>query len=186
MNFRISRISNGNLDIDLEIDNFSVRFNPTFETDALGEFVTYLAAIHPLCNVGWKPGAFNKVEPLVWHQGGILVEWVLKRDFEDLTIQLTYKQNGAMYNDEVNKVLDQKTISCNFDTFVFNVVKELDRVVKEYGILGYRYGWQSFSFPLDGYLALKRAVLHQQPFNLLDGNSTSLIEEIELIMKNIE
>ncbi|WP_419394106.1 hypothetical protein [Cytobacillus praedii] len=77
--------------------------------------------------------------------------------------------------------------ACNFNEFILCVVKELDRVIKQRGILGYRQEWQNYTFPVDGFLALKYACLYNKPFEITKSQSgTSIDEELHLLIKNID
>lgn len=77
--------------------------------------------------------------------------------------------------------------TCKFDDFVLCVIKEVDRVIKQRGILGYRQEWQNYTFPMDGFLALKYAYLYKKPFEITKKNSgTSLEEELSLLLLAIE
>jgi hypothetical protein len=75
----------------------------------------------------------------------------------------------------------------NFDEFVLSVVKDLDRIIKERGILGYRQEWQRYSFPMDAFLALKHACLYKKPFEITKkASGTSLEEELTLLLKEVK
>ncbi|MFL0363080.1 hypothetical protein [Bacillus sp. PK3_68] len=188
MKFAYTNIKSGSATCVLEINDQRLEFYPTFHSDALGDLVTYLASVHPLCKLSWKEGAFHKRNGgIEWQTGPFLLRWEFKRDFEDLEIIITEIQNPLVdrikNTDLPREVLKAK---CNFDEFVFCIVKELDRIIKQRGILGYRQEWQNDTFPLDGFLALKHACLYNKPFEISQKrNGTSLEEELNLLMKNI-
>lgn len=188
MKFSYVDIQSGNATCIFEINNKRFEFYPSFHSDALGDFVSYLASVHPLCKLGWKEGAFHKINGGIdWHMGPFLLCWEFKRDFEDLEITITEKQN-FMIERNLNKNLPKEILKakCNFDEFVLCVVKELDRVIKQRGILGYRQEWQTYTFPIDGFLALKHACLYKKPFEITKEKSgTSLDEELILLLKEI-
>lgn len=188
MKFSYEDIRSGNATCILEINNQKYEFNPTFHSDALGDFVSYLASVHPLCKLSWKEGAFHKNNGgIEWHNGPFLLRWEFKRDFEDLEITITESQNPNI-DRRMNTNLPRKVLKtkCNFDEFVICVVKELDRVIKQRGILGYRQEWQMYTFPVDGFLVLKYACLYKRPFEITKKHSgTSLEEELNLLIKNI-
>ena len=60
MKFSYVNIKSGNATFVLEINGEKLEFHPTFHSDALGDLVSYLASIHPLCKLSWKEGAFHK------------------------------------------------------------------------------------------------------------------------------
>jgi hypothetical protein len=172
------------------VNNQKFEFYPSFHSDAIGNFVSYLASVHPLCKLSWKEGAFHKINGGIdWHMGPpLLLCWEFKRDFEDLEITITEKQNYIAERN-LNRNLPREILKtkCNFDEFVLCVVKELDRVIKQRGILGYRQEWQNYSFPIDGFLALKHACLYKKPFEITKKNSgTSLEEELTLLLKEVK
>lgn len=143
---------------------------------------------NPLCKLNWKEGAFRKKNGgVLWCTSPRALRWEFKRDFEELTITITeYKDYYLREGEQFDKgILILKT-TCSFQEFVGCVVKELDRVIKERGILGYRQQWQRDTFPLDGFLALKHAYLYNKPFEFTKKNSgTSLEEEIKLLLVEI-
>ncbi|GGE61302.1 hypothetical protein [Priestia taiwanensis] len=189
MRFSYDEIRSGNAVCTLEIDNQTFTFHPAFHTDALGDFVTYLASVHPLCKLSWKDGAFHKTNGgITWRTNPVLTRWEFRRNFEDLQMTITEIQN-PMIDEKKNKKLPRKvvTTTCNFNEFVLCVVKELDRLIKRRGLLGYRQAWQTHTFPLDAFLALKHACLYNRPFELTKNHSgTSLEEELVLLMKDID
>ncbi|ATP40381.1 hypothetical protein CSE16_10160 [Solibacillus sp. R5-41] len=189
MKFYYDDISSGNATCTFEINDKKMEFYPSFHSDALGDFVTYLASIHPLCKLGWKEGAFHKRNGgIEWHTGPVLLCWEFKRDFEDLEIIITEKQSFIV-DRKINDKLPRKILKtkCNFEEFVLCVVKELDRVIKQRGILGYRQEWQNYTFPIDGFLALKYACLYKKTFEIAKINSGTVIEdELNLLLSAIE
>jgi len=179
LKFYYDDIKSGSATCIFEINNKKMEFYPSFHSDALGDFVTYLASIHPLCKLSWKEGAFHKRNGgIEWQTGPYLLCWEFKRDFEDLEIIITEKQNYIVER-KVNTNLPREILKtiCNFEEFVLCVVKELDRVIKQRGILGYRQEWQKYPFPMDGFLALKYACLYKKPFEITKKNSGTVIEE---------
>lgn len=189
MNFSFIDIRSGSATCVFEINHKRFEFYLSFHSDALGDFVSYLASIHPLCKLSWKEGAFHKTNGGIhWQTGPYLLNWEFKRDFEDLEIIITEKQNFTVdrkVNTNLPKLILKTT--CKFDDFVLCVIKELDRVIKQRGILGYRQEWQNYTFPIDGFLALKYAYLYKKPFEITKKNSgTSLEEELNLILLAIE
>ncbi|WP_102275532.1 hypothetical protein [Cytobacillus massiliigabonensis] len=189
MKFSYDDIKSGNATCVLEINNQKFEFYPTFHSDALGDFVTYLAAIHPLCKLSWKEGAFHKINGgIEWHTGPMLLCWELKRDFDELEITITETLNPNIERKKnINLPITIFKAKVNFNEFVLCVVKELDRIIKQRGILGYRQEWQNYTFPLDGFLALKYACLYNKPFEITKKKSgTSIDEELNLLIKNID
>lgn len=189
LKFSYDYIKSGNATCVLEIGKDKFEFYPTFHSDSLGDFVSYLASVHPLCKLSWKEGAFHKINGgITWETGPYLLRWEFKRDFKDLEIKITEWQNPMIDRKGdsklIRKVLETK---CNFDEFVLCVVKELDRVIKQRGILGYRQEWQGYTFPIDGFLALKYACLYKKPFEITKkNNGTSLEAELNLLMEKMD
>jgi hypothetical protein len=189
LNFSYIDIRSGNATCIFEINNKKFEFYPSFHSDALGDLVTYLASVHPLCKLSWKEGTFHKInEGIHWNTGPFLLCWEFKRNFEDLEITITEKQD-LMAEPKKNSNLPRQILKtkCNFDEFVLCVVKELDRVIKQRGILGYRQEWQNYTFPVDGFLALKYACLYKSPFEITKKESGTLLEEeLNLLLKAID
>ncbi|KMJ59899.1 hypothetical protein AB685_03340 [Bacillus sp. LL01] len=189
MKFSYVDIKSGNATCIFEVNGKKFEFSPTFHSDALGDFLSYLASKHPLCKLSWKEGAFHhRNGGIDWHMGPILLGWEFNRNFQELEITLTEKQNymaERVQNKNFPRVI-LKTV-CNFDDFVLCVVKEIDRVIKQRGILGYRQVWQNYTFPIDSFLALKHACLNKKPFELTKkDNGTSIEEELSLLIKEID
>ncbi|CAG9620419.1 hypothetical protein [Sutcliffiella rhizosphaerae] len=150
MKFSYIDIKSGNATCIFEIDKKKFEFYPSFHSDGLGDFVTYLASVHPLCKLSWKDGAFHKtIGGIHWDAGPFLLFWEFKRDFEDLTITITEKQNFKVEQTKIPH-LPREIIkaTCDFEEFVICVVRELDRIINLRGILGYRQEWQNHTFPL--------------------------------------
>ncbi|RSD28650.1 hypothetical protein [Mesobacillus subterraneus] len=185
MRFSYVDIKSGNSTCILEINGQKYEFYPSFHSDALGDFVSYLASIHPLCKLSWKEGAFHKINGGInWCTDAYLLRWEFKRDFETLEIIVTENQNLDV-DRKKNPNLPRTVLKtkCNFNEFTLCVVKELDRVIKQRGILGYRQEWQTHTFPLDGFLALKHACLYNKPFEITKKqNGTSLKDELNLLL----
>lgn len=62
MKFSYIDIKSGNATCIFEINGKKFEFSPTFHSDALGDFLSYLASIHPLCKLSWKEGAFHHIK----------------------------------------------------------------------------------------------------------------------------
>ena len=112
-----------------------------------------------------------------WCYTGYILCWEFKRDFDELEIIITETQN-PIADRKKNPNLPRTVLKtkCNFNEFILCVVKELDRVIKQRGILGYRQEWQNYTFPVDGFLALKYACLYNKPFEITKSQSGTSIE----------
>lgn len=98
--------------------------------------------------------------------------------FENLSLKL---------NPEVNI-----ETTCSYNEFLKTVIKEIDRLIKKYGIVGYRETWYEHDFPLSTFLKLKHYILNlnKYPIIMIDylGDElakTDLQNDIQLLMMEI-
>ncbi|WP_042346668.1 hypothetical protein [Bacillus massiliigorillae] len=97
MKFTYDDIRTGSAICRLELNGQEFTFHPSFFSDALGDFVTYLASAHPLSKLGWKEGAFGYFKGgITWNMDSVLLCWEFQRDFEDLKITITELQNSMV------------------------------------------------------------------------------------------
>lgn len=183
--FKVNDIQHGMMEVTFNIDDVPYALYPTAATNALGDLVSALAAVHPLCDTTqWK---FEKSYPanyVFWDQNAIVTEWKFTLEDDTLYIRVQDQAKGIGYNTS-RHVLHETTIETDLTSFTTMIVREMDRIIKQYGILGYRQHWQEHTFPIDSYLALKQAMLKDCSFGVNNKEQTSLDEEVAILLATI-
>lgn len=183
--FKVNDIQHGMLEVTFNIDGVPYALYPTAATNALGDLVSALAAVHPLCDT--TKWSFEKSYPanyVVWDQNAIITEWKFTLEGDTLAIRMQDQAKGIGYNTS-RHVLHETTLKVDITDFSTMIVREMDRIIKEYGILGYRQHWQEHTFPIDSYLALKQAMLKDRSFDVNKEDQTSLDEEVAILLAEI-
>lgn len=86
--------------------------------------------------------------------------------------------------------------TCNFFDFVKMVIKEADKILLRYGIVGYQNLWAEHEFPLSSYLQLKYILMEADKISLqtkekVGGQSKScekneLKQELQFLIRNFD
>jgi len=149
MKFTYTLTGTGWSECSIEIDSQKCVFRPGYITDALGGLLQALVNINPLYteNTYIKHGS-----TLFWEEEPNGVYWDMR-----------YVENGNMqlkieYEDEGNDEEELKTVlytECSYDVFLNEVLQETEKLLKEYGIVGYKEMWVDHDFPLANFLKLK-------------------------------
>ncbi len=155
--FLIMSISSGWIMGEIGDDKQKHFFDYSYLTNFLNDFMETL-----LCAYGeWEPYTYKdkfrtELEPAV-------EDWYIYREQDNLIINI--KNYESEYSDKVEHEI---TLTFDFDVFLAEFVQEMDRVLRFYGLVGYRENW-SFEFPVGLYLMLK---------NICMGQSKLAISEI--------
>lgn len=91
----------------------------------------------------------------VWEEEPACTEWRMKLLKED-TLQLKVLYCEDSLNPEFNTIIDEP---CNLMDFISAIIKELDNILDNYGVLGFKQTWGTHEFPISGYLKLKSFLL---------------------------
>lgn len=149
MEFKYELTGTGWATCEIRIENQIHKYEAGYLTDALGNFLNALLKINPLYTekVYLKHGAnfFFDNEP-----SG--TDWHLKYLGNDkMLLEVTTYTDISFSEDPKLEI----QIECSYDEFLLQVVKEAEKLLKEYGIVGYKEMWVEHEFPLSAFLMLK-------------------------------
>jgi hypothetical protein len=68
---------------------------------------------------------------------------------------------------------------CDFNEFIKEVVKALEALLKDHGIIGYRKQWYAQDFPLSSYLQLKYYLMNEKGFPTKISNPDEWNRKVE-------
>lgn len=131
----------------------------------------------------YEPAHLWDEENICWvdwysHQCGY--KWTLSTlDGNTLHIRLSYL-NDVFDDSTAQMIIDTQ---CNFHSFYQAIIKELDRFIKEIGLLNYEQLWQKDEFPLTYFLILKKHLIELGLWsaNNNQNDSTNLLDELDLL-----
>jgi hypothetical protein len=170
----------------IEINNQEHIFGVSYLTDGLGDFLNALMQLNKYCVPDDECKANTSLEWESEPAGTIIILKLIEEDnlylkvvgYEDLSLKL-------------NPVVDIET-TCSYTEFLLYVVKEIDLLIKKYGIVGYRETWYEHDFPLSTFLKLKQYIVNsiKYPTQMVEvlGNElekTDLQNDINLLMMEI-
>lgn len=116
-----------------------------------------------------------------WYNHDCCYKWILSTlDGSTLHIRLSYLND--IYDDDTAKVIINS--NCTFQSFYQAIVEELDRFIKECGLLNYEQHWQKDEFPLTYFLILKKYVIDQGLWSHKKTNNTtntSFLDELNFL-----
>ena len=144
----------------IEINGYKDYFSVSYMTDGLKDLVEGVLTLLPECMPNdevkkkivfeWyaEPGgAIWTIESINNNQLHILI-----KSFEDLDLKI----GGKITLDE----------ECYKTDFIQCIVDEMDSILKEYGLVGYRKTWYSHDFPISTYLKLKNYLMDGRGFQV--------------------
>ncbi|WP_088044285.1 hypothetical protein [Bacillus sp. EAC] len=148
MKFEYKLISTGWAIFNIEINSQSFSFSPGYLTDALGGVLNAIKDIHPLFDTrgDYKEDGSN----YSWDAEPDILKWNFKYlDNENLLIVLThFVDDEGDWEVVLNEV-------CPYDVFLKEFLREVELILVEYGIVGYKEMWHENEFPLSTFLELK-------------------------------
>ena len=143
----------------IEVNNSTKYFSVSYLTDALKALLEGIMSL-PECA---PQDELKKHITFEWHAepGGSL--WnitALNKDQLQITIE--------SYEDLDNKIgrkitLDEK---CNKIDFINCIIQEASKILKQYGLVGYRETWYEHDFPISSYLKLKYYLITGKKFQV--------------------
>ncbi|WHY69485.1 hypothetical protein [Neobacillus sp. SuZ13] len=148
MKFEYKLRGTGWASFNIEINSQSYSFSPGYLTDALGGILNAIKEIHPLFDTegDYKEYGSN----YTWDAEPAILKWNLKYiDNEKILINLTYFEDDE---EDGVVVLNEE---CLYDVFLKEVLREVELILVEYGIVGYKEMWVENEFPLSTFLELK-------------------------------
>ncbi|MEH7072599.1 hypothetical protein [Neobacillus drentensis] len=184
MKFEYKLQGAGWANFNIEINSQSYSFSPGYLTDALGGILNAIKKIHPLFDTegDYKEGGSY----YFWDAEPDRLDWNLKYiDNENLHINLTYFEDDDDENGVI--VLNQE---CPYDVFLKEVLREVELILVQYGIVGYKEMWYENEFPLSTFLELKYYLENKKRFPIVtnvvgydETKSSDLKFEIDFINK---
>jgi len=153
-------------DVKLKINGCECVFNPSYVSEPLGDLVESLLQMIP----GFISEDELKTDvTFYWDEEPTIVRWNFIRQGSELKIKVTtYDDDLSNYKVKLNEL-------CNFNAFVSEVVRSLEKMLSKHGIVGYKETWSGHDFPISGYLKLKHYIdgNNKYPIKTLDGYETS-------------
>lgn len=154
-------------------------FDYSYITNFLNDFMETLLCAHG----EWEPYTYKnqfrtELEPAV-------EDWYISREQDRLVINI--KNYESRYSDKVKKEI---RLTFNFYEFLAEFLQEMERVLRFYGLVGYRENW-NFEFPVALYLMLKNICKGQNRLDIseiaadqhlgMDAKVSDLDKELELL-----
>jgi hypothetical protein len=147
----------------IEINSQRCEFNPSYLTNALGDLLDSLVKL-----LTYEPNPNKKKFNTVffdWNEEPNGLEWVLTR-LEDEKVSLLIKS----YDDIDSKEDEQGAVAvdtiCTLSDLLTEIIKEMDSLLTNHGIVGYHETWAAHDFPLSSYLKLKHFLNVKKPFEM--------------------
>ncbi|MCM3597222.1 hypothetical protein M4D55_15715 [Metabacillus idriensis] len=160
----------------LEINSRKYSFTAGYLTNALGDLLQALLNINPFYteDVYVKSGS-----ELFWDAEPSRTDWYF-RYLGDRKMQLkvTFYEDD---NDDENPKIELNN-ECYYDNFLGEVIGEAEKILREYGIVGYKNMWIEHDFPLSTFLQLKFYLEHRSEFPI----TKNTISDSEIIKSDIE
>lgn len=148
MKFEYKLQGAGWANFNIEINSQSFSFSPGYLTDALGGILNAIKEIHPLFDT--EGDYKERGSYYTWDAEPDILEWNLKYiGNEKILINLTH------FDGEVEDGVVVLNEECPYDVFLKEVLREVELILVEYGIVGYKEMWVDNEFPLSTFLELK-------------------------------
>lgn len=141
--FKIMSISAGWLMGEISDGQHTHFFDYSYLTDFMDDFMLALLTVHGDWPEDEGKNRFKaELEPAI-------DRWTVSKEQDELHI------NIKTYGDVLSKSVDEEiNLTCDYYDFLNDFIKEMDRVLSCYGLIGYRENW-TYEFPLSLYLKLK-------------------------------
>jgi len=172
-------------DVELDINNNTYFFSPSYLTEALVDLVKSVEVLMPEC-VDEDEDEVQSSSTFTWNTEPAEYVWLLTRkDNQTLRLNIRCYEDGVGVGPS-ELLLDGE---CKFDEFVQQLVLSLEDILLKHGFVGYKQQWHSGEFPIGGYIMLKHYVTHNQKINIQahfaddprEYLQTILEEELKLI-----
>ncbi|MDM5153582.1 hypothetical protein QUF88_06980 [Bacillus sp. DX1.1] len=170
----------------IEINNQEHYFEISYLTDGLGDFLNGLMLLNKYCV---PDDECRENVSLEWNSepAGTNIFLQLIEDNTLFIKVISYKDLNLKLSPEVE--IETK---CSYTEFLRNVIKEIDLLIKKYGIVGYRKTWYEHDFPLSTFLKLKHYIVNSKRYTTQlvevygDGlEKTDLQNDLDLLMMKI-
>lgn len=149
MKFQYRLTGAGWAQCELEINSQKYSFGAGYLTDALGDLLQSLLNINPLYTE--EVYIENGVQ-FFWDEEPRGTDWHFRYLGDDkMSLEITEYQDVSSSSEPIIMLKTE----CSYTKFLNLVMNEADRILKEYGIVGYKKMWHEHEFPLSSFLKLK-------------------------------
>ncbi|MEH6943784.1 hypothetical protein V7014_18465 [Bacillus sp. JJ722] len=162
----------------IEIDSKQCSFSPSYLTNALGDLLQALLEINPLYT---EEAYIVNGTHFFWDEEPEQIEWNFRYLF-DGKMSLRVTSHKEVSDTEILEKVELST-NCSYDEFLGEVLNEVERILKEYGIIGYKNMWIEHDFPLSTFLQLKYYLENRTEFPITKrtfGHSEEIKSDIEM------
>ena len=113
-----------------------------------------------------------------WYCDNNALKWILNTpDGKNINIKLLALED--IFDESSAKVVLEST--CKFTELYQAIIHELDRFIKEVGLLNYEQLWQKDEFPLTYFLILKKHLIEHGRWNASETESINLFDEMNIL-----
>jgi hypothetical protein len=184
MEFKYQLTGAGWANCEIKHESAIHSFGAGYLTDALGDLLNSLVKINPLYTE--KVYRDNGVH-FFFDNEPSGTDWHMKHQGNDeMFIEVT-SYSDVSFSEEAK--LEIQTV-CSYDEFLLNVMYVVEKILKEYGIVGYKEMWIEHEFPLSAYLKLKcyldtktKFPLEHKKVGYTDTYKSNLRMELEYLSK---
>jgi hypothetical protein len=134
---------------EIKIEKNIRTFGASYLTDALGSFLNALLVINPIYA---EEVYINNGAGFMFDNEPSGTEWHFKHLGNDKMLIEVTSYTDISFSEEPKLEIQTE---CSYDEFLLQVIKEAEKLLKEYGIVGYKKMWVEHEFPLSAYLKLK-------------------------------
>jgi hypothetical protein len=167
MKFEYKLTGAGWAECRIELNSQKCNFTAGYLTNALGDLLQALLNINPFYTeevyADYGSNFFWDAEPngteLHLRYLGDDKMFIKATSFEDV-------------GDAENPIVELKT-DCSYDKFLCEVINEVEQILNEYGIVGYKKMWIEHDFPLSTFLQLKYYLEHKLEFPITKNTACS-------------
>ncbi len=153
-----------------------VEFQLTNVCNPLGDLLGGLVSM--LTNPTYLWGETTQ-SPIVWYNDEESVEWNLEMH-SDQTISVKITETNGFFDDDKTLLVDAHIDTCDF---IFSIVHELDKMIKQIGLLNYHQQWCSNEFPLTYFLFLKKYLIEKGRWPQPKHKRTEILsDEFQLLL----
>lgn len=162
----------------IEINSKEHSFTPSYLTNALGDLLQALLEVNPLYT---EKAYADDGSGFFWDEEPEEIEWNF-RYLDDGKMLLRITSYEAVSDTEILKKVALST-ECSYDKFLGEVLNEVEKILEEYGIVGYKNMWIAHDFPLSAFLQLKYYLENRIGFPITKrtiGHSEEIKSDIEM------
>jgi hypothetical protein len=146
----------------IEVNSQKCEFNPSYLTDALGDLLEGLVEV--TFNTNHKQRHFNTVF-FDWDEEPNGLEWMLA-PLEDGKVSIKIKSFDDISSKDNEQGIYVLNSVCNLKDLTEEIIKEVDSLIKNHGVVGYKESWVNHEFPLGSFLKLKHYLKENKKIEL--------------------